>query len=263
LQASGSSASFTACSINATVKFDTPIWRARPWRLTLHNAPSVSRSGIWGFGQCSSSRSTWESASRERLCSAARSNSRQLGTHGAYNPGRWAQPERIRRAVAQRTFDVETSSEPIRATVSIGVASFPRDGVNPNELIHQADLAVYRAKLQGRNRVLDATTSEPLAIPQQRRARLTAVTEDGDHVVPLPPVDEMTPGLAEKLSIPAKPDEIVDKIKRDIEPAGVNHLVLCVTDAYLLKAFTGRDVDVPDVKEQLQLIHDEVMPAFA
>src|SRR5262249_57932883 len=34
--------------------------------------------------------------------------------------------ERIRRAVAQRTFDVETSSEPIRATVSIGVAGDPK-----------------------------------------------------------------------------------------------------------------------------------------
>ena len=33
--------------------------------------------------------------------------------------------ERIRRAVAERTFDVETSSEPIRATVSIGVAALP------------------------------------------------------------------------------------------------------------------------------------------
>jgi diguanylate cyclase (GGDEF)-like protein/putative nucleotidyltransferase with HDIG domain len=102
--------------------------------------------------------------------------------------------ERIRRAVSQRTFDVETSSEPIRATVSIGVASFPRDGTDPNELIHQADLAVYRAKLQGRNRVLDANSSEPLAMPPQRRAMLTAVTEEGDHVVPLPPVDEMERG---------------------------------------------------------------------
>ena len=36
--------------------------------------------------------------------------------------------ERIRRAVADSEFEVETSSEPIRATVSIGVAGFPRDG---------------------------------------------------------------------------------------------------------------------------------------
>jgi len=116
--------------------------------------------------------------------------------------------ERIRRAVSQRTFDVETSSEPIRATVSIGVASFPRDGSDPNELIHQADLAVYRAKLQGRNRVLDATTSEPLAMPApHRRGRLTAVTEDGDHVVPLPPVDEMTPGQ-ERRQAPHRPHAV-------------------------------------------------------
>ena len=36
--------------------------------------------------------------------------------------------ERIRRALAARRFEVETSSEPIQATVSIGVASFPADG---------------------------------------------------------------------------------------------------------------------------------------
>jgi diguanylate cyclase (GGDEF)-like protein/putative nucleotidyltransferase with HDIG domain len=93
--------------------------------------------------------------------------------------------ERIRRAVAARTFDVETSSEPIKATVSIGVAVFPRDGADANELIHQADLAVYRAKLQGRNRVLDAS-SEPLVVPETRSARLVAVPDDGDHVTPLP-----------------------------------------------------------------------------
>ncbi|HEY7017950.1 MAG TPA: diguanylate cyclase, partial [Gaiellaceae bacterium] len=97
--------------------------------------------------------------------------------------------ERIRRAVADRTFDVETSSEPIRATVSIGVAAFPRDGADANELIHQADLAVYRAKLQGRNRVLDAS-SEPLLMPEKRQGRLVAVSEEGDHVVPLPPTPE-------------------------------------------------------------------------
>ncbi|MGH3131485.1 MAG: bifunctional diguanylate cyclase/phosphohydrolase, partial [Gaiellaceae bacterium] len=100
--------------------------------------------------------------------------------------------ERIRRAVAQRTFDVETSSEPIRATVSIGVAGFPKDAVDSNELIHQADLAVYRAKLQGRNRVLSAS-SEPLLIPAERSARLAAVPEDGEHTVPLPRMPEAKP----------------------------------------------------------------------
>ncbi len=92
--------------------------------------------------------------------------------------------ERIRRAVAERTIDVETSSEPIRATVSIGVAGYPKDGTDANELIHQADLAVYRAKLQGRNRVLGAS-SEPLLLPVERTARLVAVPEDGEHHAPI------------------------------------------------------------------------------
>jgi diguanylate cyclase (GGDEF)-like protein/putative nucleotidyltransferase with HDIG domain len=100
--------------------------------------------------------------------------------------------ERIRRTVAGSSFDVETSSEPIRATISIGVAGYPRDGADANELIHQADLAVYRAKLQGRNRVLDAS-SEPLLMPEKRHGRLVAVPEEGDHVVPLPPAVETAP----------------------------------------------------------------------
>src|SRR5437899_2744146 len=93
--------------------------------------------------------------------------------------------ERIRRAVAAQLFDVETSSEPIKATVSIGVAGFPKDGTDANELIHQADLAVYRAKLQGRNRVLGAS-SEPLLMPAERQTRLIAVPDDGDHHAPIP-----------------------------------------------------------------------------
>ena len=100
--------------------------------------------------------------------------------------------ERIRRAVAASSIDVETSSEPISATVSIGVAAFPRDGADANELIHQADLAVYRAKLQGRNRVLDAS-SEPLVVPETRTTPLVAVPDDGEHHMPLPGAIEAHP----------------------------------------------------------------------
>jgi diguanylate cyclase (GGDEF)-like protein/putative nucleotidyltransferase with HDIG domain len=92
--------------------------------------------------------------------------------------------ERIRRAVAARQFDVETSSEPIRATVSIGVAGYPKDAQDPNALIHQADLAVYRAKLQGRNRVLGAS-SEPLLLPADRSEPLVAVPEESEGPEPV------------------------------------------------------------------------------
>ncbi len=102
--------------------------------------------------------------------------------------------ERIRRAVAESAYEVETSSEPIRATVSIGVAGFPRDGVTANELIHQADLAVYRAKLQGRNRVLDASNEMLLSSPPSRQPRLVQLAEPPvEPVAPLPPAVEVLP----------------------------------------------------------------------
>jgi diguanylate cyclase (GGDEF)-like protein/putative nucleotidyltransferase with HDIG domain len=68
--------------------------------------------------------------------------------------------ERIRAAVAGQVFEVHTSGEPIGATISMGLASFPEDAADPNELVHRADLAVYRAKLQGRNCVI-AAADEP------------------------------------------------------------------------------------------------------
>jgi diguanylate cyclase (GGDEF)-like protein/putative nucleotidyltransferase with HDIG domain len=82
--------------------------------------------------------------------------------------------ERIRRAVADCVFEFETASEPVRVTISIGVACFPKDGKDPNELVHHADLAVYRAKLQGRNRVL-GVGSEQLLVRADRAPRLAAL----------------------------------------------------------------------------------------
>jgi PleD family two-component response regulator len=46
-------------------------------------------------------------------------------------------------------------------TVSIGVAAFPIDGGSPKELLAAADAALYRAKREGRDRVVVA---EPAAV---------------------------------------------------------------------------------------------------
>ena len=86
--------------------------------------------------------------------------------------------ERIRRAVAERGFVVETATEPIRATVSIGVATFPEDAEDANTMIHRADVAVYRAKLQGRNRVV-GVSSQPLHAPMGRLEKLSALPPEG------------------------------------------------------------------------------------
>jgi diguanylate cyclase (GGDEF)-like protein len=65
--------------------------------------------------------------------------------------------EELRRRIEDAAFEARTSPLPINATISIGVAGFPDDGMALVDLIHQADVAVYQAKLSGRNRVVCAT----------------------------------------------------------------------------------------------------------
>ncbi|MEX2211103.1 MAG: GGDEF domain-containing protein [Gaiellaceae bacterium] len=57
--------------------------------------------------------------------------------------------ERIRRAVANHP--VEIAGQPVRATISLGVAAFPEDGVVLEDLLRHADEALFRAKAAGRN----------------------------------------------------------------------------------------------------------------
>ena len=68
---------------------------------------------------------------------------------------------------------------------SLGRGRISEHGADANELIHQADLAVYRAKLQGRNRVLTAS-SEPLLLAAELEARLTAVPDEPRSRWPAP-----------------------------------------------------------------------------
>ncbi len=76
-------------------------------------------------------------------------------------------------------------------------------------------------------------------------------------------IELFRPELSEKLSIAGTPEECVEKIKADIEPAGVNHMILCLTDAHLVEFFSGQAVEgVPDIQGQLKLVADRVMPAF-
>ncbi len=64
--------------------------------------------------------------------------------------------ERIREAVA--TVPIVAGDDPARTmTLSIGVATYPEDGKTPDQLVHAADVALYRAKHLGKNRVETAT----------------------------------------------------------------------------------------------------------
>jgi diguanylate cyclase (GGDEF)-like protein len=63
--------------------------------------------------------------------------------------------ERIRATIAAQLFTVGDGQE-VRRTVSIGVAGYPEDAMDADQLIQHADDALYRAKRAGRNCVLTA-----------------------------------------------------------------------------------------------------------
>lgn len=64
--------------------------------------------------------------------------------------------ERIRRGIAEATFLGDMGLQ-VSLTASLGVASFPEQGSTRDELIHQADAAMYQVKESGKNGVLSAS----------------------------------------------------------------------------------------------------------
>ncbi len=63
--------------------------------------------------------------------------------------------EKIRLAVARMRVDIGKGRERLHFSTSVGLANFPQDTTSGHDLIRLADEALYAAKGQGRNRVVD------------------------------------------------------------------------------------------------------------
>jgi diguanylate cyclase (GGDEF)-like protein len=87
--------------------------------------------------------------------------------------------ECLRTAVAAARFPSGTAETALQATVSIGVASYPEHGTRAVQLLHRADVAVYRAKVQGRNRVQTATLDPPSSFLPDLRIVAGSRRDDG------------------------------------------------------------------------------------
>jgi diguanylate cyclase (GGDEF)-like protein len=49
----------------------------------------------------------------------------------------------------------------LRLTASVGVSTLPGDAMSPEELLHGADLAMYRVKEAGKNGIGLASANQP------------------------------------------------------------------------------------------------------
>jgi two-component system cell cycle response regulator len=64
--------------------------------------------------------------------------------------------ERLRHSVETTPFEISRAPNTLNVTISIGIASAQSEGDNAEGLLHRADQALYRAKREGRNRVIKA-----------------------------------------------------------------------------------------------------------
>jgi diguanylate cyclase (GGDEF)-like protein len=67
--------------------------------------------------------------------------------------GAKAVAERLRKRISLYPFRIDSRKEDLSFTISIGLSSFPEYGQGPEELITLADLALYQAKKDGRDKI--------------------------------------------------------------------------------------------------------------
>ena len=62
--------------------------------------------------------------------------------------------ERIRRRIATEPFPIQQGTKSLEVTISIGIAALGGEGDTAAAMLKRADTALYRAKRDGRNRVV-------------------------------------------------------------------------------------------------------------
>src|SRR5580704_16072766 len=81
-----------------------------------------------------------------------------------------------RRLIEITTAPIELKEQTIIATVSVGIALAPADGLNPERLLKSADLALYRAKAEGRNCI--RFFQPEMDVEMQARCKLERIIRD-------------------------------------------------------------------------------------
>jgi len=73
----------------------------------------------------------------------------------------WPRIAAIRQRIAQANFYAPLTNEQVKATMSFGITGITLSDRTTIDLIHRADMAVYTAKMRGRNQTCMADAPLP------------------------------------------------------------------------------------------------------
>ena len=104
--------------------------------------------------------------------------------------------EKIRQTIEQTQFAISTSVTPISVTVSMGIAGRERFDQPAQEIIHNADTALYHSKLRGRNKTY-------VCANETYRSFLPDPVRDRDHFVAAGTERQASSDRAEPVGYPA------------------------------------------------------------
>lgn len=93
--------------------------------------------------------------------------------------------ESIRRLAENAEFTIPTSVTPIKATLSLGVANREVFNQTGQDIIHNADTALYHSKLKGRNRVYAYTQEAYIDFAKMQREAPISDDESTNHAIEL------------------------------------------------------------------------------
>jgi diguanylate cyclase (GGDEF)-like protein len=129
--------------------------------------------------------------------------------------GAYAVAERIRLRIAKTFAEKPVGGRAVAMTVSGGIASYPADGDEADELVRRADRALYQSKMRGRNRVILYHSERRRAVrfPVRARARVQLSADVYDEPRTVRPVNLSTGG-------------ILVELKEDVLPEGHVRLTL-------------------------------------
>jgi|GEM_PF-805378 len=130
---------------------------------------------------------------------------------------------RLCKAVQRQPLDLGDGAT-VAVTISVGVAGFPDHGKTADELVHGADLAVYLAKNQGRNRVARAERA-----PAESREQAAPVQPADNQAPPPLPGLARSPSRAEELARPTAPAPAAAGQPAAVKPPTQRRVIVAVT----------------------------------